>query len=439
MIRKPDSIKEVPGKWKRRLVLAGWFVFSLLFLGSATLPIMIPFFQLPAPTGDLKVGTHYYHFKDPKRPESFTADPSDIRQVGVKVWYPALVRSSDVTESYLPLKACRSMARFYNALFFQFDDYTIIPTHSVSGATVNAKHGPYPVIIFSHAGGSGHMSQSVALTEDLASHGYIVFAVGHAHETPYLVKSQGEVVTFSPTNEKRLQLIADANIDLSFYVTRILNTSDPDEQRQAWYEIISRTPNLAECENIRANDIHFLINQLDSLNEFGESLRGTMDLGRLGIIGHSGGGATATRICIEDNQFRAGINMDGRQLTNQLHKRLTRPFMFMTSQWEDYYSKEFRIINEYYFAQAAAPVYKLLIRGSKHANFSDLSLQGPLLKWAGVIGDIDGERFTYIQNKFVVAFFNQYLKGKNSPLLKGPPSDFPEVEIFSKNVSESEI
>jgi hypothetical protein len=425
------------GKWQRRTLLTGLVNLSLLLIASAILPSAIPFFHLPEPSGPVAVGTRHYLFYDQNRPELFTHDPNDVRQVGAKVWYPAVPDASADQETYLPIQACRSLARFYGALYFQLDDYTIIPTNSVLEAAVDTRYSTYPVVIFSHAGGAGHMSQNVALMEDLASHGYIVFAVGHAYETPYLVKPTGEVVTFPATNEKRLQLVADANRDLSAYVTQILTFPNVTDQRHAWKNIVAATPHLAECENIRAADIYFLLRKLDSLNRSDDSLAGHMDMTRLGVIGHSGGGATAARVCMEDDRFKAGINMDGRQLSYQLDQRLRPPFMFMSSQWEDHVPSDFRIINEYYFARSAAPTYKLLIRGSKHANFSDFSLQGPLLRWAGVVGEIDGQRFTYIQNKYVLAFLDKYLKGANSPLLESSSPDFPEVELIARRNSNS--
>src|SRR5215211_6224542 len=44
---------------------------------------------LPKPTGSYRVGRASFHRIDVSRPETFTADPNDHRQVLFHVWYPA--------------------------------------------------------------------------------------------------------------------------------------------------------------------------------------------------------------------------------------------------------------------------------------------------------------------------------------------------------------
>ncbi len=43
---------------------------------------------LPEPTGEYTVGMTRYAFLDTARPELFTEDPDDRREVTVTVWYP---------------------------------------------------------------------------------------------------------------------------------------------------------------------------------------------------------------------------------------------------------------------------------------------------------------------------------------------------------------
>src|SRR6185503_3279929 len=44
---------------------------------------------LPTPTGPYRVGRASFHRIDASRPETFTADPTDHRQVLFHIWYPA--------------------------------------------------------------------------------------------------------------------------------------------------------------------------------------------------------------------------------------------------------------------------------------------------------------------------------------------------------------
>ena len=62
---------------------------ALALVISAALPILSPVFRFPRPSGPYAVGTVTYHWVDAARPEIFTADPNDHRELMVQVWYPA--------------------------------------------------------------------------------------------------------------------------------------------------------------------------------------------------------------------------------------------------------------------------------------------------------------------------------------------------------------
>ena len=50
---------------------------------------MCSVFRFPHPTGHHGIGTVTYHWVDADRPEAFTADPDDRRELMVQLWYPA--------------------------------------------------------------------------------------------------------------------------------------------------------------------------------------------------------------------------------------------------------------------------------------------------------------------------------------------------------------
>jgi hypothetical protein len=50
---------------------------------------MFPVFRFPQPTRPDAIGTLTYHWVDAARPEVFTADPHDRRELMVQLWYPA--------------------------------------------------------------------------------------------------------------------------------------------------------------------------------------------------------------------------------------------------------------------------------------------------------------------------------------------------------------
>src|SRR5215212_4227690 len=81
-----------PARQKRTNRLAVGLAVGLGVLGlaiSIVLPIMLPVFRFPHPSGPYEIGTLTYHWVDADRPEVFTADPGDRRELMVQIWYPA--------------------------------------------------------------------------------------------------------------------------------------------------------------------------------------------------------------------------------------------------------------------------------------------------------------------------------------------------------------
>jgi len=69
----------------------------LILGGCATLAErVIPFDDLPAPSGDYGVGTHIFYWTDSDRLEWFTAAPDDLRRLVVQVWYPVAAETTGI-------------------------------------------------------------------------------------------------------------------------------------------------------------------------------------------------------------------------------------------------------------------------------------------------------------------------------------------------------
>jgi hypothetical protein len=52
---------------------------------SVALPMVLPVFRFPHPSGPYEIGTLTYHWVDADRPEVFTADPGDRRELMVQI------------------------------------------------------------------------------------------------------------------------------------------------------------------------------------------------------------------------------------------------------------------------------------------------------------------------------------------------------------------
>ncbi|MGH9906685.1 MAG: hypothetical protein ACRD8U_14010 [Pyrinomonadaceae bacterium] len=75
-------------------------------------------------------------------------------------------------------------------------------------------------------------------------------------------------------------------------------------------------------------------------------------------------------------------------------------------------SEDARNINRLFFERAENDAYYVVVKGTKHFNYSDFSLFSPDYKKVGILGPIEGERMEKIVNDYVLTFFDKYLKGK---------------------------
>ncbi len=70
--------------------------------------------------------------------------------------------------------------------------------------------------------------------------------------------------------------------------------------------------------------------------------------------------------------------------------------------------------------------FRIFLHGSTHASFTDRALFSPLKTLSGA-GRIPPRRQFFIINQFALAFFDQALKGKPSPMLESRHRPFPEA------------
>ena len=392
-----------------------------------------PRLELPKPTGPYAVGTVWLSFKDPSRPETFTADPEDHREVAVRLWYPAAVGMSDErcpyaergtmpAEQGLSEEAREALARLGERL-------SSVRTRSFKNARV-AEGGPFPVVLYSHGYWAG-MNQSTVLMEELASHGYVAASIGHPFETNSVTRPDGRIVRFDPRNPEFT--LRGRERQASQPLERaVVETTDPDRIDALFREIMKTRPKTVESLGIWAADISFVIDKLGEMVREDGRFRGRLDLDGVGVIGHSFGGAASGQAALEDRRIAAGINLDGLQLGDMVDRAVEVPFLFAH---HDNRAAVNPTPNVNLFRRAGGPAYLLVIEGTGHYNFSDFSL--PLLSEGiplpqGALGPIDGRRCSELLNRIVVTFFGVYLKDGDAADLTKLFEHSPEIEAFGR-------
>jgi predicted dienelactone hydrolase len=189
-------------------------------------------------------------------------------------------------------------------------------------------------------------------------------------------------------------------------------------------------------------DIAFVLDRLEQLNASDASgkFTGRLDMTRIGVFGHSFGGATAAQFCAQDSRCEAGIDVDGSLHGSVIQNGIRRPFMFLLSGQGDFSSDaEVRQIKadiqSVYDRLPADERLRIVIRGANHFTFSDdgALLKSPLLRGLfrvfGRLG-VDGRRQLVVTAYCVHSFFDAYLKQATVPPPKLASPAYPEIQVL---------
>ena len=389
---------------KKLLLSALSCVLSFMLIAPYSLPTATAKeVSMPLPTGPYKVGVEWRHWVDASRNEIFGQAPDQTphskREMMVEILYPASPSDGAKTAPYMinkqsVLSAFTDLATDNGIAYApKVDDVANMQTHSYLNAPLSDGQAQYPVLIFSHGAG-GEVTMYTAQLEDLASHGYIVVAINHAYGAASTVFPNGRTVHY----------------DLS----KGLDGTAP----------------------IWSQDQIFVINQLEALNQGDPDnlLTNHLDLSRLGVFGHSLGGAAATMTCFLDKRCKAGVNEDGPVFGDAIAKGLPQPFMYMITDHRFFYDPTS-------YKNAHGPFYEVALKGFEHFNFGDWPFWNNVSSLHDTfwLGGLDGERSTAITRTYLSAFFDKYLKGADETLLQGASPDYPEVSLQSQNVMLAKI
>ncbi|MYS85517.1 alpha/beta hydrolase family protein [Embleya scabrispora] len=334
--------------------------------------------DVPAPTGHRPFGIKTLHLVDAGRLDPWCPQPSAPRELMVSVRYPALSAKG-------PKEAYASEA--LSTALVGDGAFALIGTHAIADAP--PAPGARPLIVLSPDFGESRVTLS-ATAEDLASHGYVVATVDHAHESAVEFPG-GRIETCA----------ARAAVD---------------------DDLIVRT---------RSADLRFVI---DRLTGPGTGL--FVDRTRIGVAGHSIGGASVVRAMRDDPRIDAAVDLGGGFLAAALGPELNRPVLLLgprhgpgTEHGADW--------------ARARPGFtgwkrRLDVIGAGRLSFGDkpwivdgfgLRERMPPEQAGPRYGTLDGIRATAITRAYVAAFFDRHLRGTPTRLFDGPTSAYPEVTL----------
>ena len=365
-------------------------------------------------------------FRDSSRLDPHSGETEKYREVSVRAWYPAILEGDEKSMPYMNQSEARYMAEHFNMPPFLLGHFNLVKTDSYYKAT--PLEGTYPVVFYSP---SGDMVQNTALFQELASHGYIVFSVGHPYWNAFYYDSNDQSIPFNNENEYYRSMWDEETSDSVNAIKEEITYAPNLEMKRIAQEKLNLFLPL-EIADVRlwSEDLSFLLDQLNDPEQAQGWLEKHIDADRAGVIGFSKGGSAAGQFSVTDSRCRAGINLSGFMFGDAVERKIPVPFMIFENIEE--WCEDCAPICEVFYEDAQSDVYMVRIKGARHGNFSDWSLVGGFLRISGMIGPINGHRFLAIQNHYVMSFFDRYLKGADAPLLNGTGPTYPEVVFESR-------
>ena len=353
---------------------------------------------LPKPTGPYAVGRSLFDWTDYGREDPYSNSIGKYRELMVWLWYPATPDPGATPAEYIPAAWAAELP---------WRPMTVpakVRVHAVADAPVASEKKSYPVLIFSP--GSGNLpSDYTALIEDLASYGYVVLGITYTYNAPVVRFQDGRVA----------RPLRDASFP----------RGPMQAVRSAGDQMV----------NVWAADVRFSLDKLAEMNANPKSrFYGRFDLQKVGLLGHSFGGATTAEVCSTDPRCKAGLDIDGDLFGSVLKTGVKQPFLFLLSDWTlspTWVQKTFsgvslrrmkeeqsdleREIRQ--VCQGSSECWETHIKGTRHFNFTDVAvLYSPGTKLTGFLGPVDGREGLAATASCVRTFFDDALNGQSSAL-----------------------
>ncbi|NOT04656.1 MAG: hypothetical protein HOP27_08675 [Anaerolineales bacterium] len=375
----------------------------------------------PKLSGTFKVGRTTVYLKEKSRPALF--DKKIPREWVVTIFYPAIPETTSTPGPYAeePLKTV------YTNYALTEDSAGVldrISSNAYWNAPADHSHGAFPVLLFSPGGGEQPLFYS-ALLEQISSHGYVVVAVPEPFDTP-VIPLPGERILTSDQMAKLCEQDEACKKAMSGGESAIQEVTD-------------------KLKDNRARDMIFTLTQLEQVNLENPLLAGILDLEKVGVFGHSYGGASSVRVAQLDDRIDAVAVLDSDifLVIPEDSEALSQAVLYMTASNIDANAQELEEISKSNTLAAAylgksSPYYFINIAGTTHQSFqSDAMFLAPYISIGGESVTLNASnttpaRVTLVISTYVTAFFDQHLTGVEQALLTGSSDSYPEVTITIK-------
>ncbi|XP_061667382.1 platelet-activating factor acetylhydrolase isoform X1 [Syngnathoides biaculeatus] len=292
--------------------------------------------------------------------------------------------------------------RIFNCLFgsFKIPAFLDAPFNSTEKC---------PVVIFSHGLGAFRTLYSAICTE-LASQGFIVASVEQrdlSASATYYLRQKSELETANNNSSKAS--LKDTLVREWMYYRSL-------EQGEEEFPLRNQQVQQRADECIRAlhrlTDINSGVSvQNVLLTQFDwKTLKNSMDLSKVAVMGHSFGGATSIEALAKETKFKCAVVLDAWMfpLKDETFPQVSQPIFFVNSekfQWAENI-KRIKMLDSSDIERKM-----MTIRGTVHQSFPDFTfLTGDFIgKLMKLKGDLNPEIAIDLSNKASLAFLQRHL------------------------------
>lgn len=289
-----------------------------------------------------------------------------------------------------------------------------IPVHFYYPEIENVGENSFPLVLFSH-GAFGYYQSNTSTYMELASHGYVVVSLDHPYHSFFTEDTDGQLITVDPNFMQEVMYINQENV--------------PEEEifelSSKWLAIRTADINFVlDCvEDAKAKGVcqaEWFVTSEDMKKDILEVLA-MADVDKIGLMGHSLGGAASVTLGREREDIDAVIDLDGTMLGEQLsyengsyqYYEEAYPIPLLAIDNEEHYLQEditdALYVNNVVLENAMDSTHTYFV-GSGHMNFTDLPLFSPALASLLGTGTIDETECIKTMNEIVLQYFNYYLK-----------------------------
>lgn len=285
----------------------------------------------------------------------------------------------------------------------------------------DTESGNFPLVLFSH-GAFGYYQSNTSTYMELASHGYVVVSLDHPYHSFFTKDTEGRTIlvdkgfleevqkvnTDSVPEEEILALsskwLSVRTSDMGFVLDTMKDTAKAGALSEVWH--------IAEREKSAE-----ILNALS-----------LADCEKIGLMGHSLGGAASVSLGRTRDDIGAVIDLDGTMLGEELafedghyvfiEEPYPVPLLSVDNEEHHRVSEEAETgyVNVFVL-EHALDGNNTWFKGSGHMNFTDLPLFAPPLAKLLGIGSIDSESCIRKMNQIILQFYDCKLKnGGELPL-----------------------